>query len=136
MPGYESPPVQMTALAHSISPRSVATAQTAPLSSVRMCLARSLSTLTPFLRASSARASAMSSALSDSGNTRFPRSVFRATPRPSNSAFVSEVPNLCMALCKKRPSPGMAEMNSRASQSLVTLQRPLPVIRSLRPSIL
>ena len=35
------------------------------------------------------RAPAMSWALSDTGNTRRPRSVFRWTPRPSKKAMVS-----------------------------------------------
>ena len=92
--------------------------------------------LTSFLRQRDTSRSATSLALSDTGNTRLPRSVFRGSPLPENHRMTACGGKADRALYRKRPSPGIFESTSRTSQSFVRLQRPLPVMRSLRPSFL
>lgn len=76
----------------------------------------------------------MSPALSETGKTRLPRSVLSGTPSPSKKALVSAGMKRVSAPYRKRPLVGTFAMNSPISgQSLVRLQRPLPVIESLRP---
>ena len=76
----------------------------------------------------------MSKALSDTGNTRFPRSTFSGTPSASKNAMVSRGVNRVSAPYKNRPLPGMLASSVSRSQSLVTLHRPLPVIFTFLPS--
>ena len=75
----------------------------------------------------------MSDARSETGNTRLPRSVFSGTPRSSKNAMVSCGENAEWALYKNLPLRGIAARNASRSQLLVTLQRPFPVMPSLRP---
>ena len=76
----------------------------------------------------------MSNALSDTGNTRLPRSTFSGTPSFSKNAMASRGVNRVSALYKNRPLPGMFPSSVSRSQSLVTLHRPLPVIFTFLPS--
>ena len=68
-------------------------------------------------------------ALSDTGNTRRPRSTFSSTPRLSNSSMVFAGGNAPSDENRKRGFVRTWCKNSSAVQSLVTLQRPLPVTR-------
>ena len=79
-------------------------------------------------RSSRVRASIISAARSDWGNTRFPRSTFRATPRWRNHACTSPGVKREAALYKKRLFRGMLSSSSSTEQSFVTLHRPFPVI--------
>ena len=76
----------------------------------------------------------MSAALSDCGNTRLPRSVLSATPRLSKKSITSAGPKPPSAEYRKRGLTGTLRRTSCTSQLLHTLQRPLPVINSLRPT--
>ena len=123
---------RMTACAGYV-PFSPVTAHTAP-SAVSTDTARSRAHRT--FRRFSSRSSAlvMSKALSDTGNTRFPRSTFSGTPSASKNAMVSRGVNRVSAPYKNRPLPGMLASSVSRSQSLVTLHRPLPVIFTFLPS--
>ena len=70
----------------------------------------------------------MSAALSEQGKTRFPRSVFSGTPRPSKNAFTASGGKRVTALVRNRLLRGTFCSTSGAAQSLVTLQRPFPVM--------
>ena len=77
----------------------------------------------------------MDCARSDTGKTRFPRSVFKGHPRLSKKVFVCSGANAVIALNRNRPFLGTFCKTSWAVQSLVTLHRPLPVISSFFPSL-
>ena len=87
---------------------------------------------TPAARQVRTSASAMSPARSDTGKTRLPRSTFNAMPHPSKKVRVSCVSKPDRALYRKRGFVSTCRRNSSRSQSLVTLHRPFPVMRSLR----
>ena len=76
----------------------------------------------------------MSAALSEAGNTRLPRSTFSFTPRSVKKRSTSAGVVRLMALNRKRLFRGVAARASSGVQWLVTLQRPLPVMYSLRPT--
>ena len=78
-------------------------------------------------------AASTSAARSLWGNTRRPRSVFSGTPRVSNNSMVAAGGKAYSAEYKNRPLCRTKWRNSRTSQSLVTLQRPLPVMSSFCP---
>ena len=78
-------------------------------------------------------ASTISTALSDSGKTRLPRSIFSGTPCSSKKSIVSDGIKREKAPYKKRPFTGTFAIRSLSKlHALVTLQRPLPVIITLR----
>ena len=58
-------------------------------------------------RSSRSSAPEMSKDLSDTGNTRFPRSTFSGTPSASKNAMASWGVNRVRALYRNRPLPGM-----------------------------
>ena len=127
------PPVAMTARAQGMaSPDSSSTPVTCPFSARTSFAACPVKILAPPSLAKPTKASTMSVAWSETGNTRLPRSVLRGTPSPSKNAMVSAVEKAAMALYKNRPLPRTARIKSLLSQLLVTLHRPLPVIRTLR----
>ena len=115
-------------------PDAVITPVTAP-ASVKISFAATRTTRTPAAFTARASASATSLALSETGNTRPPRSVLSGTPSDSNSTIVSRGDRRLSALYKNLPSPGICRSSVCTSQSFVTLQRPLPVMRTLRPSV-
>ena len=80
--------MQRAAARQSMIPSGVLTPQIAP-SRVRSSEAEVCSTRTPARRQSRLSSSATSFALSDTGNTRFPRSVFNGRPRLSKKAMAS-----------------------------------------------
>ena len=133
--GYDRPPVHMMAARHSIMPDSVLTPQTAPFSQI-ICFALSRMRRTPLRSIFRVKVPATSFALSETGNTLFPRSVLSGSPSDSKNCIVSRGGNLLSALYKNFPSPGILLRKSFISQLFVTLQRPLPVMRTLRPSSL
>ena len=90
---------------------------------------------TPAARQVRTSASTMSPARSDTGKTRLPRSTFNATPHPSKKVRVSCVSKPDRALYRKRGFVSTCRRNSSRSQSLVTLHRPFPVMRSLRQGL-
>ena len=94
----------------------------------RRARARSCTMCTPDRRRANSRASMMSAALSEQGKTRFPRSVFSGTPRPSKNAFTASGGKRVTALVRNRLLRGTLCSTSGAAQSLVTLQRPFPVM--------
>jgi hypothetical protein len=100
-----------------------------------ICLAAVLNICTPLLRQSEAMRFATSFALSDCGKSRLPRSVLSGSPCDSKKAMVSAGEKRLSALYRKRPSPGTLAMKVLTSQLLQRLHRPLPVMRSLRPSL-
>ena len=73
-------------------------------------------------------------ALSDAGNTRFPRSVLSFSPCDSKSSIVCVGDRRFSAEYRNLPSPGIFSINVLISQLFVILHLPLPVMRSLRPS--
>ena len=77
----------------------------------------------------------MDCARSDTGKTRFPRSVFSGHPRLSKKAFVCSGGKAVITLNRNRPFRGTFRKTSWAEQSLVKLHRPLPVISSFFPSL-
>ncbi|MPM92768.1 hypothetical protein SDC9_139904 [bioreactor metagenome] len=81
-------------------------------------------------------ASRISFALSETGKTLPPRSVFSFTPADSKKAIVSEGLNADIAEYKKRPPDGMFSITSRTLLSFVTLHLPFPVIKSFLPGSL
>ena len=90
----------------------------------------------PALQARRSKASATSAARSETGKMRLPLSSFTATPSSAKSPQISSLKNREKALCKKRPFLPYWLINSPISPLLVILQRPFPVMRSLRPVIL
>ncbi len=92
--------------------------------------ALSLIIFTPNRSALSLRAFTMSEALSETGNTLFPLSVFNGTPKDSIKSMQSFVSNLDIAPYRKE---GLREIFFRKvslSQSLVILrQSSLPLLR-------
>ena len=121
-------PASRTLPSSSLTPRQAPSAIRS--SETRPCLIRA-----PPVLAYLASASAMSIALSDSGNTRPPRSVLSGTPCSSNKAMQSCGVKAEKALYRNRPPPGTWATASSAVQLLVTLQRPFPVMSSLRPTL-
>ena len=91
-------------------------------------------TFTPSFFISLARASAISSALSLTGKTLFPRSVFSETPSSSKKLMVLSASKLANELYINRGLTGIFFICSSVELLLVTLQRPLPVILSFLPS--
>ena len=133
VPGYEAPPHAKSTLGASNTSFSVRTPMTLPFSvSTSFTLPCRISTRHFFSFFQSA--SAMSCALSETGNTRLPRSVFSGTPSPSKKSIVSCGVKWFTAPYKNRPLPGVDSITVRGSQLFVTLQRPLPVMRIFRPS--
>ena len=114
------------------APASVFTPETAPFS-VRSAAALPLTIRTPIRRSHASKASAMSFALSDTGNTRLPRSVLSGTPNSSKNAMARSGGKAVTALNKNFGFRGTFARKSRTAQAFVTLQRPFPVMRSLRP---
>ena len=106
---------------------------TALPSTVRIDFTRSVRTVIPSRFTSRTRPSRMDWALSVTGKTRLPRSVFKAQPWLSKKALVFSGGNAVMALYRNRPFLGVFCRTSSAVQSLVTLHRPLPVISSFLP---
>ena len=90
--------------------------------------------LTPLRLTHVKSASIMSEDLSETGNTRFPRSVLSGTPCASKNAITSAGEKQPSAEYKKRGFTGTFCKTVAVSQLLHTLQRPLPVINSLRPT--
>ncbi len=102
-------------------------------SSNSSCLASPVSISTPLRFMYRINVSTTSTAWSDVGNTRFPRSTLRGRPCASKKDITSRGGNADAALYKKRPLEGTEAISSCTSQSFVTLQRPLPVIINFRP---
>ena len=109
------------------------TPHTAPFS-VSIFVTILFMTLTPSFFISRARASAMSLALSLTGNTLLPRSVFSGTPSSSKKLMVHSASKPANELYIKRGLTGIFFICSSEGLLLVTLQRPLPVMRSFLPS--
>ena len=127
------PPVaRITRGARKVSP-SVSTPATRPFS-ISSCRALPRRTSTPRPRIQSSSARVTSSARSDTGKTRFPRSVFRGTPRSSKKDFTASGGKPQTLLYRNRPPVGTFFSTSSGPQSLQTLQRPFPVIRSFFPN--
>ena len=121
----------MTASAASTRPSSNSTPVQAPFSMFSLTARPSINRAPPCL-AYPTIASTISTALSDTGKTRLPRSVLSGTPLSSNSAIISCGVKAVTALYRKRPFSGTLAINSSTEQLLVTLHRPLPVIITLR----
>ena len=69
----------------------------------------------------------------NTGNTRFPRSVFKGQPSASRNSITRAGGYWVTALYRNRPFRGTFCKTSSTAQQLVTLHRPLPVIRSFFP---
>lgn len=123
---------QQNALCRIMVPSVVCTPVQIPSFRIR-CFA--LARITGMFRARSARCSAVtiSSARSLTGKTRFPRSVFKATPCCSKKSMTSCGEQRDNALYRKERLVGICSRKSCCEQLLVTLQRPFPVMRSFFP---
>ena len=77
--------------------------------------------------------SAMSLALSETGNTRSPRSVLSGTPASSKNSFTASGGKAYSELLRKRALVHTFSRNSCGALSFVTLHRPFPVMRSFFP---
>ena len=103
-----------------------------PHSSISVTL--SVNTATPSRRISFLRARTISVALSETGKTLFPRSVFSGTPsRSEKKAFVLSLSKRRIAEKRNFPFAVIFPINSSGVQSFVRLHLPLPVMPSLRP---
>ena len=91
---------------------------------------------TPRLLQIDSSRSATSLALSEHGKTLLPRSVFSSSPFSRKNCITAVGGKAVSELYRKRPSPGIWASTSLTSQSFVRLQRPFPVMRSLRPAFL
>ncbi len=75
----------------------------------------------------------MSQALPLRGKTRSPRSMSSFTPIRSKKRIAARLLNSANAVAKNAAFVRTCEANSSGGRALVTLHRPLPVMRTLRP---
>ena len=130
--GYDAPPVASITLSAFIMRLSVLTPVTAPFSD-KISTARSHTFSTFFEDAYFKSAPRTSLALSLTGKTLPPRSVFVGTPRAFKCSIISVFVKLSKALYKNLPFVGVFSINSPIGAILVTLHLPFPVMLSFLP---